>query len=129
MTSTTSRYTLNWQQLGNRNQALGNIYTQDVVIRTLDDCSYTVSFDVGDGRQLGLLFVKVKFQEGHYINTLNYCLGQFRMNKGAKLFAQFALSNFVNTETWDVCPSFEPIDWIDGFPHALDGTEIVSDLI
>jgi hypothetical protein len=56
-------------------------------------------------------------------------MGQFHTNKGAKLFAQFALNHFIETETWSVCPSFEAVDYIDGDPHTLGGDEIVSELI
>ncbi len=61
-------------------------------------------------------------------NECNYYLGQFKTNGGAMKFAEFALKNFIETETWDVVGNFEPIDYIDGVPYFLDGTEVVSDI-
>jgi len=108
----------------------GYIYSVEGNFLTVDGYRYVVSFDVGDGRVLGLLFVTVLSVDPHgYSHTLNYCLGQFYNNQGAIKFAQFALNHFIETETWSVCPSFEPITYMDGNPHTLGGDEIVSELI
>lgn len=131
MSVTLSRYNLDWSpSRGDTILDEGYIYSQEVTFYTVDDYRYVVSFDVGDGRRLGLLFVKVEQKDPQgYSHTLNYCLGQFYNNQGAIKFAQFAFENFIETENWAVCPSFEPIDYIDGDPHTLGGDEIVSGLI
>ena len=135
MTSTLSRYNLEWsatrtQFCDDRLPDLGYIYTQDVTFYTVDNYRYTVSFDVGDGRRLGVLFVTVEQKDPQWHSQkLHYCLGQFYNNQGAIKFAQFALNHFIDTETWSVCPSFEAVDYIDGDPHTLAGDEIVSELI
>ena len=134
MTSTLSRYNLEWsatrtQFCDDRLPDLGYIYTQDVTFYTVDNYRFTVSFDVGDGRRLGVLFVTVEQTDPQwYSQKLHYCLGQFYNNHGAIKFAQFAFNHFIETETWLVCPSFEAIDYINGDPYTLAGDEIVSEL-
>jgi hypothetical protein len=132
MTATLSRYTLSWingTQWDNFPE-LGSIYTHSVRIYSLDEGYYNVSFSVGDGRRMGLLFVEVESHDcDGYAHTLNYCLGQFYNNQGAIKFAQFALNHFIETETWSVCPSFEYVDYIDGEPYTLAGDEIVSEIV
>jgi hypothetical protein len=132
MTATLSRYTLSWDSYSSwapNDNEVGGIYTDSVHFDTVDDYHFAVSFRVGEGRQLGLLFAEVVMVYPNRIDTgkLHYCMGQFHTNKGAKLFAQFALNHFIETETWSVCPSFEAVDYIDGDPHTLAG-EIVSEL-
>jgi hypothetical protein len=131
MPATLSRYKLDWQngtQWANFPE-LGDIYTDEVTFYTVDGYRYDVSFDVGSGRRLGVLFVTVDQQDPHgYNQTMHYCLGQFYNNQGAMLFAQFALNHFIETETWSVCPSFQAVDYIEGEPHTLGGDEIVSEL-
>jgi hypothetical protein len=134
MTTTLSRYTLTWDcysQWTPKDDEIGGIYTDSVHFDTVDEFHYVVSFRVGEGRQLGLLFAEVVMIYPNRIDTstLHYCMGQFHTNSGAKLFAQFALNHFIETETWSVCPSFECVDYIDGDPCTLGGDEIVSDLI
>jgi hypothetical protein len=132
MTATLSRYTLNWingTQWENFPE-IGSIYTDEVTFYTVDGYRYNVSFFVNDGRQLGLLFVDVEQKDPQgYNQTLRYCLGQFYNNQGAIKFASFALSHFIETETWSVCPGFQYVDMIDGEPHSLAGDEIVSEII
>lgn len=130
--SIASRYDLVWDQTTQwaNFPELGDIYTQEVQFWTLDNYRYTVSFDVGSGQWLGLLFAKVvqvdlNFNE----STLHYCFGQFYTNEGAMLFAKFALSNFIETETWLVCPSFQAIEYIWGDPYTLSGEQLVSEII
>lgn len=131
MTATLSRYKLDWQngtQWANFPE-LGDIYTDDVTFYTVDGYRYDVSFDVGSGRRLGILFVTVDQQDPQgYNQSMTYCLGQFYTNEGAMLFSQFALNHFIETEKWLVCPSFEAVEYIDGEPHTLAGDEIVSEL-
>ena len=131
MSVTLSRYNLNWSACRSDDiPEQGYIYSQEVTVYSVDGYQYVVSFDVGDGRRLGLLFVTVEQKDPQgYSHTLNYCLGQFYNNQGAIKFSQFALNHFIETETWSVCPSFEPVDYIDGDPHTLGGDEIVSGLI
>jgi hypothetical protein len=132
MTATVSRYKLDWEngtQWANFPE-LGDTYTQEVTVRSLDDYRYVVSFSIGSGRRLGILFVDVEhYDASGYLQTMHYSLGQFYTNEGAMLFAQFAMNRFVDTEKWDVCPGFECLDYIDGEPHTLAGDEIVSELI
>lgn len=132
MTATLSRYTLDWQngtQWENFPE-LGDIYTDEITFYTVDGYRYVVSFNVGSGRRLGILFVTVDQQDPQgYNQTMTYCLGQFHNNQGAIKFAQFALNHFIETETWSVCPSFEAVEYIEGEPHTLAGDEIVSGLI
>jgi hypothetical protein len=130
MTATLSRYTLEWSATrGDTIPELGYIYTDEVTFYTVDGYRYDVSFHVGDGRRLGVLFVTVDQQDPQgYNQTMHYCLGQFYNNQGAIKFAKFALNHFIDTETWSVCPSFEAVDYIDGEPHTLGGDEIVSEL-
>jgi hypothetical protein len=122
--------TLAWNLLGNYEQTVGGIYSNTIKTSFHDEYVYEVSFTVGEGRELGLLFAKVVQTPSVYSSSyeLNYCFGEFRTNIGAKKFAEFALKNFIETETWDVVGSFQPVDYIDGVPHHLDGTEVVSDL-
>jgi hypothetical protein len=130
MTATLSRYNLEWSATrGSEIPELGYIYTQEVTFYTVDGYRYDVSFDVGEGRRLGVLFVTVDQQDPQgYNQTMHYCLGQFYNNQGAIKFAQFALNHFIETETWSVCPSFEAVDYIEGEPPTLAGDEIVSEL-
>jgi hypothetical protein len=132
MSATVSRYKLDWQngtQWANMPE-LGNIYTDDVTFYTVDGYRYDVSFEVGSGRRLGILFASVdQLDPQGYNQSMTYCLGQFYTNEGAILFSQFALNHFIETEKWLVCPSFEAVDYIDGEPHTLAGDEIVSELI
>ena len=132
-----TNYSLSWHtysQWGDISE-IGGIYTDTVHINVGDlhnvgNYTFDVAFRVGDGRQLGLLFVDVLLTDVDFFQTkVTYCMGQFYKNKGAKLFAQFVLNHFIETETWEVCPSFEPVDYINGDPFTLDGDEIVSDLI
>ena len=131
MNLTLSRYNLEWSpSRGDEILDEGYIYTQEVTFYTVDGYRYVVSFNVDDGRRLGLLFATVEQKDPQgYSHTLNYCLGQFYNNQGAIKFAQFALNDFIETETWSVCPSFKAVDYIDGDPHTLGGDEIVSELI
>ena len=118
-----------WNLLGNYEQTVGGIYSDTIKTSFRDGYVYDVSFTVGEGRELGLLFAKVVHNDrsaGSY--ELNYCFGEFRTNIGAMKFAEFTIKNFIETETWDVVGNFEPVDYIDGVPHYLDGTEVVSDL-
>ena len=129
-----TNYSLSWHtysQWAPQDDEVGGIYTDSVHFDALDEYHFVVSFRIGEGRQLGLLFAEVVMIYPNRVDTStqNYCLGQFYKNEGAKLFAQFALNHFIETETWAVCPSFEPIDYIDGEPCTLGGDEIVSDLI
>lgn len=132
MTATVSRYNLDWQngtKWANMPE-LGDIYTDDVTFYTVDGYRYDVSFEVGRGRRLGMLFASLDQQDPQgYNQSMTYCLGQFYSNQGAIKFAQFALNHFIETETWSVCPSFQAVDYIDGEPHTLAGDEIVSELI
>lgn len=131
MSATLSRYTLDWQngtQWANMPE-LGDIYTDEVTFYTVDNYRYDVSFSVGSGRRIGILFVTVDQQDPQgYNSSMTYCLGQFYSNEGAMLFAQFALNHFIETEKWSVCPGFQYVDYIDGDPHTLAGDEIVSEL-
>ena len=122
--------TLAWNLLRNYEQTVGGIYSNTIKTSFRDGYVYEVSFTVGEGRELGLLFAKVVQTPSRYSSSyeLNYCFGEFRTNIGAIKFAEFALKNFIETETWDVVGNFEPVDYIDGVPHHLDGTEVVSDL-
>ena len=134
MTATLSRYELSWDcysQWEPKDDDIGGIYTDSVHFDTVDDYHFAVSFRVGEGRTLGLLFCEVVMIYPNRIDTgtLHYCMGQFYTNSGAKLFAQFALNHFIETEKWSVCPSFEAVDYIDGDPCTLGGDEIVSELI
>ena len=132
MIATLSRYNLSWDCYSQWGEPeLGGIYTDCVHFDTVDDYHFAVSFRVGDGRQLGLLFAEVVMIYPNRIDTskLHYCMGQFNTNNGAKLFAQFALNHFIETETWSVCPSFECVDYIDGDPYGQTGDEIVSDCV
>jgi hypothetical protein len=120
--------TLAWNLLGNYEQTVGGIYSNTIKTFFWDEYVYEVSFTVGEGRELGILFVKVEMTSGAPTNERNYYLGQFKTNEGAIKFAEFALKNFIETETWDVVGSFQPVDYIDGVPYFLDGTEVVSDI-
>jgi hypothetical protein len=132
MTSTiTAARTIEWDQSTpwDNFPELGSIYTQTLLVRNYDE-KYNVSFYVGDGRCLGLLFVEVESYDcDGYAHTLNYSLGQFTTNAGAIKFAQFAFEHFCEEFNWAVCPSFEPVEYIYGDPHTLTGDEIFSDLI
>ena len=133
MTATLSRYTLSWDcysQWMPKDDDIGGIYTDSVHFDTVDDYHFAVSFRVGEGRTLGILFCEVVMIYPNRIDTSKvlYAFGQFYANEGVKLFAQFALNHFIETETWSVCPSFQAVDYIDGEPHTLGGDEIVSEL-
>jgi len=122
---------LTWRSYGSDSNEpeLGGIYSDTVRIDSdYDQYSYRVSFIVGEGaRDLGILFCIVETYESiNFVGELKYCMGEFKTNEGAKLFSQFALNHFIQTETWAVCPSFEPVDYIDGIPHYLNGDEVVS---
>ena len=108
---------------------LGSIYTQSMLVFDEYEGKYSVSFSVGEGRRIGMLFVEVESYDcDGYAHTLNYCLGQFYTNEGAIKFAQFAFEHFNEEFNWKVCPSFQAVDYIDGEPHTLGGDEIVSEL-
>jgi hypothetical protein len=132
MTATVSRTTelswdAYWQWAGE--PELGGIYTDTVSFWTDDNYKFTVSFRVGEGRTLGLLFAEVVTINPQFeMSKMHYCLGQFYRNSGAKVFAQFALDHFMQTETWSACPSFHCVDYIDGDPFTLSGDELVSDI-
>ena len=134
MTSTaTSRYALNWEAYSSwppADDEIGGIYTDYVHFHAVGGYKFEVSFRIGEGRQLGLLFAEVVTTntQGDY-SKLHYCMGQFYTNNGAKLFAQFALNHFIETENWSVCPSFQPVDYNDGVPCTLGGDEILSEII
>lgn len=116
-----------WQWEGEPD--VGGIYTDTVSFWTDDKYKFTVSFRVGEGRTLGILFAEVVTVNPQLeMRKMHYCLGQFYRNSGAKLFAQFALDHFIETETWSVCPSFHAVDYIDGDPFTLSGDEIVSEI-
>lgn len=133
MIATLSRYNLSWDcysQWMPKDDEIGGIYTDYVHFDALGDYHFAVSFRVGEGRTLGILFCEVTITEpDKYITKRHYAFGQFHTNKGAKLFAQFALNHFIETETWSVCPSFECVDYLNGDPYTLAGDEIVSELI
>ena len=133
MIATLSRYELSWDCYSSwmpKDTEIGGIYSNYVHFHAVGDYKFEVSFRIGEGRQLGLLFCEVNVTEpDSYVTKRHYCFGQFHTNKGAKLFAQFALNHFIETETWSVCPSFECVDYIDGEPYNLSGEEIVSELI
>lgn len=128
-----SKYTLQWDsysQWESNDNETGGIYTQKVKIYAVGDYTFEVEFRVGEGRTLGILFCKVTAIDNYNnVSELNYAFGEFMTNRGAKLFAQFALNHFIETETWSVCPSFDPIEYINGDPYTLAGDEIVSTLI
>jgi hypothetical protein len=108
---------------------LGGIYSDSVRIETPDGYIFDVQFRVGDHRVLGILFVKVTVTDPNgYCDHRHYSLGQFYTNAGAIKFSKFALGNFIETEKWDVCPSFQYVDYIDGEPFTLAGDEIVSEI-
>lgn len=108
---------------------IGGIYTDTVSFYTDDNYKFTVSFRVGEGRTLGLLFAEVVTTNPQFeMSKMHYCLGQFYRNSGAKVFAQFAFDHFMQTETWSACPSFNCVDYINGDPFTLSGEEIVSDI-
>jgi hypothetical protein len=116
-----------WQWAGE--PEIGGIYTDTVSFHTEDNYKFTVSFRVGEGRTLGILFAEVVTVNPQFeMQKMHYCLGQFYKNSGAKVFAQFALDNFMQTESWSVCPSFQCVDYIDGDPFTLYGDEIISDI-
>ena len=133
LTSMESTTVLTWRSYGSDSNEpkLGGIYSDTVRIHTdYDQYSFKVSFRLGEkGRDLGILFCTVKtYEDNNFVGEMNYCAGEFRTNEGAKLFSQFALNHFIETETWAVCPSFEPVDYIDGTPYFLNGDEVVSSL-
>ena len=131
---TLSRYELTWDtysQWIEESDQIGGIYSNSIVFSTEDDYRFTITFRVGEGRQLGLLFCEVVMDYPNLVDSssINYCMGQFFTNSGAKLFCQFALNNFIETEKWLVCPSIKWVDYINGEPYTLGGDEIVSELI
>lgn len=128
------KYTLQWDSYSyfapNDDTETGGIYTQKIKIYAVGDYIFEVEFRVGEHRTLGILFCKVTTIDNYNnVSELNYSFGEFMTNKGAKLFSQFALNHFIETENWAVCPCFEPVDYFDGDPFTLAGDEIVSDLI
>jgi hypothetical protein len=130
MAATLKRTELSWDAYWqwDGEPELGGIYTDTVSIWTEDKYRFDLSFRVGEGRTHGILFGEVVTTNPQFEMTkLHYCFGQFYTNNGAKLFAQFALNHFIETETWSVCPSFEAVDYIDGDPFTLSGDEIVSE--
>ena len=131
-TTTASKYDLVWDAYWSYDgmPELGGIYTNTVRVDKLEDWMFEVSFRMGEGRTLGVLFCEVvSSRAGEFMGKLHYSFGQFHTNEGAIKFAKFALANFIETEKWDVCPSFEAVDYIDGEPYTLTGDEIVSELI
>ena len=131
-TATASKYNLVWDAYWSFDgmPELGGIYSNCVRVYQLEDWQFEVSFRMGEGRTLGVLFCQVvSSQAGKFVGKLQYSFGQFYTNEGAIKFAKFALANFIETEKWDVCPSFCAIDYIDGEPYTLTGDEIVSELI
>ena len=128
-----SKYTLQWDcysQFAPKDDEIGGIYTDCIHFDAVGDYHFAVAFRVGQGRQLGILFCEVVITTPEkWIEKRHYAFGQFNNNLGAKLFSQFALNHFVETENWAVCPSFEPVEYDDGDPFTLTGDEIVSDLI
>ena len=128
-----SNYSLNWQSYSQwmpEDTEIGGIYTDEITFHALGDYTFRVTFRVGECATLGILFCEVEVTEpDSYVTKRHYAFGQFHTNRGAKIFAQFALNRFIETETWDVCPSFEPIDYINGEPYTLKGEEIVSSII
>jgi len=131
---TLSRYELTWDtysQWIEESDQIGGIYSNEIIFSTEDDYRFTISFSVGESRQLGLLFCEVVmiYPDMLNIEIQNYCMGQFFTNNGAKLFCQFALNNFIETQKWLVCPSIQWVDYINGEPYTLGGDEIVSKLI
>ena len=133
MIATLSRYELSWDcysQWMPKDDEIGGIYTDYVHFWAVGNYKFEVAFRVGEGRTLGILFAEVNVTDPEfYTHKRHYAFGQFHTNKGAKLFAQFALNHFIETETWSVCPSFECVDYLNGDPHTLGGDEIVSELI
>jgi hypothetical protein len=133
MTLTLAKYNLTWDcysQFAPKDDDIGGIYTDYIHFDAVGDYHFAVSFRVGEGRQLGILFCEVVIATPEkWIEKRHYAFGQFNTNLGAKLFSQFALNHFIETENWAVCPSFEPVDYFDGDPFTLAGDEIVSDLI
>jgi hypothetical protein len=127
-----NRYDLVWDTYWSYDgmPELGGIYSSNVRVYQLEDWQFEVSFRMGEGRTLGVLFCEVvSSQKGKFIGKLHYSFGQFYTNEGAIKFAKFALANFIETEKWDVCPSFCAVDYINGEPYTLTGDEIVSELI
>jgi hypothetical protein len=109
---------------------LGSIYTQSMLVFDEYEGKYNVSFSVGDGRRLGVLFVDVESYDcDGYAHTMHYSLGQFYTNEGAMKFAQFAFEHFCLEFNWKVCPSFQCLDYIDGEPYTLAGDEVVSEIV
>jgi hypothetical protein len=109
---------------------LGSIYTQSMLVFDEYEGKYNVSFSVGDGRRMGILFVEVESYDcDGYAHTMHYSLGQFYTNEGAMKFAQFAFDHFCLEQNWKVCPSFQALDYIGGEPYTLAGDEIVSEIV
>jgi hypothetical protein len=109
---------------------LGSIYTQSMLVFDEYEGKYNVSFSVGDGRRMGILFVDVEsYDWDGYAHTMHYSLGQFYTNEGAMKFAQFAFEHFCLEFNWKVCPSFQCLDYIEGDPHTLAGDEVVSEIV
>ena len=130
-----SKYTLEWNSYSQFAPDAtpcrhGGIYTQKVKIYAVGDYTFEVEFKVGEWRTLGILFAKVTTIDNYNnVSELNYSFGEFRTDEGAMLFAQFALNRFIESERWDVCPSFQAIEYINGDPYTLSGDEIVTGLI
>ena len=127
-TPTLSKYELQWDQTTQWENfpELGSIYTQEIVIHTIGNVTFIVSFHVSDvSSRLGFLFAEVRTIDIYGNETaMHYCFGQFHTNVGAMKFAQFALNHFIEWENWGVCPNFTPIDWTNGDPTDLAGNEI-----
>lgn len=131
---TISRNDLTWNtysQWAEDSDQIGGVYSNEIVFSTEDNYRFTISFRIGEGRQLGLLFCQVDMNYPNLVDSssINYCMGQFYTNQGAKVFSQFALNNFIETEKWLVCPSIRWVDYIGGVPYTLGGEEIISEII
>lgn len=128
--STPQKYQLQWDHSTPWAEppSLGSVYTQPIKIHAVGDYTFEVSFHVSDSMlTLGCLFCEVKCtDEFRKESVMNYFFGDFITNMGAMKFAQFALEHFIEWENWAVCPSFEPIEWINGDPiSVLTGEQIV----
>jgi hypothetical protein len=106
---------------------LGEIYA-DKYVHQFADYTYSFEFWVGDGRTLGILFVRTEFTIGDYTDKVTYNFGQFHNNSGAKKFAQFALNDFIESFSWESVPSLQVVETHDnGGPlFYLNGEEVLS---
>ncbi len=125
-----SKYTLQWDcysQFAPKDDDIGGIYTEYVHFDAVGDYHFAVSFRVGEGMQRGFLFCELVITTPEkWVEKRHYAFGQFYTNLGAKLFSQFALNHFIETENWEVCPSFEPVEYKDGYAFTLDGDILVN---